>query len=84
MRPERVPLFGIESAFEQRSEDGGLDLAPGAFGRQEQQTQRVFVERERGRMFEETAVELEDATQREGVATLVHDAPERLHLRLEA
>ncbi len=79
VRAQGVALFGIQGAFQQGSEDGGLDVRPVALRRLQEQGQRFLVQLQGLRAGEEAAVEAQDlAHHAEHVAALVHGSPELL------
>ncbi len=78
---EGVAFGGVERAFEQGAEDGGLDFAPVGAGGGEQQIDLRAVERQRisvvGRALEQLAVEAQHGLrQGDGEAAAVHVGPE--------
>ena len=79
---ELVTFDGVERAFEQGAEDGGLDIAPVGAGGFDEQPKLVLSERQRGAFGKQPSVKLEYVgAQRGGEAAGVHLLPQLLDHR---
>ncbi len=77
---ERVALVGVERAFQQGAEDGGLDLAPLRAGRVDEQHDLRAGERQHVGLLEQLAVEAQHGHgERHREAAGIHLAPQRGH-----
>ena len=76
MGAELAAFGGVEAAFEQGAEDGGVDLGPVEFGGREQGVDVGFFERQGGVVVEEAAVEPGHALEADAAAG-AHGGEER-------
>ena len=74
-------LVRIEKAFEQRAEDGRIDLAPVEACRRLQQADAVGIERQRAAAVEQAAVEIRDFFQSK-IAAMFHRGEELVEISL--